>query len=125
MTPERRRHFGETWLTAYLTQGAGQSPTLARPAAPLVACVKRHHALLQNHLPWLRRLRDRKNNFTLIVCNHSCTNAENLAKIGPVDFEIIGLTGIVKNKDETVTEHNSPPCLLFAAARRAKYNAIQ
>ena len=109
MTPERRRHFGETWLTAYLTQGAGQSPTLARPAAPLVACVKRHHALLQNRLPWLRRLRDRKNNFTLIVCNHSCTNAENLAKIGPVDFEIIGLTGIVKNKDETVTEHNSPP----------------
>jgi len=24
------------------------------------------------------------------------TNPENLAKIGPVDFEIIGLTGIVK-----------------------------
>ena len=31
---------------------------------------------------------------------HSSTNPENLAKIGPVDVEIIGLTGIVKNKKQ-------------------------
>jgi len=35
----------------------------------------------------------KKNNFRLIT-----TNPQNLAKIGPVDFEIIGLAGIVKNE---------------------------
>jgi len=43
----------------------------------------------------------RKTNFRLIISSHSFTNRENLPKIekiGPVDFEIIGLTGIVKNK---------------------------
>ena len=34
----------------------------------------------------------------LIIDSHSSTNLENLAKIGQVDFETIGLTGIVKNK---------------------------
>ena len=29
----------------------------------------------------------------------SSTNPENLAKIGPVDFEIIGLTGIKSSKN--------------------------
>jgi len=43
-----------------------------------------------------------KNNFRLIIYGHSSTKPENLAlalaKIDPVDFEIIGLTGMVKNK---------------------------
>jgi len=38
----------------------------------------------------------------LIIYGHSSTKPENLAlalaKIDPVDFEIIGLTGMVKNK---------------------------
>jgi len=42
-----------------------------------------------------------KNNFRLIIYGHSSTKPENLAlalaKIDPVDFEIIGLTGMVKN----------------------------
>jgi len=46
-------------------------------------------------LPWQRPLTDRKTNFILIIYNHS---SENMAKIGTVDFDIIGLTGIVKNK---------------------------
>jgi len=51
-----------------------------------------------NWLTWLnkRRLRNRKTNFRLIICCHSSTDTENLAKIGPVDFEIIGRKGIVK-----------------------------
>jgi len=43
-------------------------------------------------------LRDRKTNFRLITRSHSSINQENFVKIGPVDFDIIGLTGIVKNK---------------------------
>jgi len=35
--------------------------------------------------------------------SHSSTNCENLAKMGPVDVEIVGLTGIVKK--ETEAEH--------------------
>ena len=41
---------------------------------------------------------------------HSSTKPDNLAKIGPVDFEIIGETGIVKNKYykwETEAEHRA------------------
>jgi len=48
-------------------------------------------------LPWQCPLRDRKVNFRLIIYSHSSTNTENLAKIGPLDFDMIGLTGIVKN----------------------------
>ena len=40
----------------------------------------------------------RKTNFRLIIYSHSSINPENLAKVGPVDFEIIGLTGIVINE---------------------------
>jgi len=50
-------------------------------------------------------MRDRKKlNFRSIIHSHSSTNPKNLAKIGPVDFEIIGLTVIVK-KQETKAEH--------------------
>jgi len=42
------------------------------------------------------------------VHSHSSANHENLAKIGPVDFEIIVLlTEIVKNKDETAAKHKT------------------
>ena len=47
-------------------------------------------------------MKDRKKtNFRLIIYSHSSTNPENLAKIGPVILEIIGLIliGIVKNKE--------------------------
>jgi len=39
-----------------------------------------------------------KNYFRLIIYSHSSTKPEHLAKIGPIDFEIIGLTAIVNNK---------------------------
>jgi len=39
-----------------------------------------------------------KNNFRLIINSHSSTNPYNLAKTGAGDFEIIGLTKIVKMK---------------------------
>ena len=39
-----------------------------------------------------------KTDFRLITHSISSTNCENLAKIGRVDSEIIGLTGIVRNK---------------------------
>jgi len=42
-----------------------------------------------------RPLRDRRINFRLFIYSHSSTNPVNFAKIGPVDFEIIGLTEIV------------------------------
>ena len=46
-------------------------------------------------LPWQRPLRYKKTNFRLIIYSHSSISRENLAKVGPVDFEIIGLTGII------------------------------
>jgi len=39
----------------------------------------------------------------LIIYSHSFTDSENLAKIGPVDFVIIGLIEVVKK--ETAAEH--------------------
>jgi len=53
---------------------------------------------IKKWLPWLRLFTDRKINFNLIIYSRICINPENLAKIGPVDLEIIGLTKIVKNK---------------------------
>jgi len=52
----------------------------------------------RNWLQWQSPLRDQKTNFRLIIYSHSSTNPEKLAKTSPVDFEIAGLTGIVKNK---------------------------
>jgi len=54
---------------------------------------------------------DRKNNFRLIIYSQTSTNNENLAKIGSVEFEIIGLTKIVKIRNNSRTY--SPPCLLL------------
>jgi len=50
----------------------------------------------QNSLPWQRPFRDRKIYFRRII--HGSTNPQNLAKTGLVDFEITGLTKIVKDK---------------------------
>jgi len=36
----------------------------------------------------------------IFICSHSFTNPGNLAKIGPVDVEIVVLIGIVKNKKQ-------------------------
>jgi len=41
-------------------------------------------------------LGDQNTHVRLIIYIHSSTNPENLAKIGPVDVEIIGLTEIIK-----------------------------
>jgi len=68
----------------------GWATSRLRPGRP---CTKTNIIWLPCQLP----LRDRKINFRLIICIHSSTNAENLAKIGQLDFEITGQTGIVKN----------------------------
>ena len=78
---------------------AGQSPTLARPAAPLAASVQRQPCTKTNKiwLPWQRpSLTDRETDFRLIVCSRSCARPENLATISQVDYGIIGRTLIVK-----------------------------
>jgi len=56
-------------------------------------------------------MRDQKTNFRLIIYSQTSTNTENLAKIGWVEFEIIGLTKIVKIRNNFRTY--SPPCLLL------------
>jgi len=70
-------------------------------------------------LPWQcpeeRPLRDRKTNFRLIKYSYSSINSENLAKIGLIDFEVIGLAGIVKNY-----ENRSRTYSLLSAAGWAK-----
>jgi len=38
-----------------------------------------------------------KNIFRVIIYSRGSTKIENFVKIGPIDFEIIGLVGIVKN----------------------------
>jgi len=43
-------------------------------------------------------LSDPENDFRLIIYINSSANHANLAMIGPVDFEIIGLTGIINDK---------------------------
>jgi len=102
---------------------AARSPTPARPATPLAACVRRiscTFTVCQRHLPnvtgtncvdkankkwlpWQRPVRDLKFNLLLIIYSHSSTNPVNLAKIGPVDVEIIGLQGIFKIRNSSRT----------------------
>jgi len=45
-------------------------------------------------------LEGRKANFGSITYNHSSIESGNLAKIGPLDVEITGLTEIVENKKQ-------------------------
>jgi len=98
---------------------ARQSPAFSPPsyAMALVACVQRtsctscrtltpsaechRNSILRikpkNWLPRQRPLRDQKTNFSLITHSLISTNLANLAKIGPVNVELIGLTGVVTN----------------------------
>jgi len=52
-------------------------------------------------------LRDRKTNFRSFIYSHTSANAANLARIGPVDVQIIGLTESlkIKNNYKTKAEH--------------------
>ena len=62
-------------------------------------------------LPWQRLLRDRKTNIRLIIYSRGPTNPADLAKIGQVNVEIIGLKGNgfkIRNSSRTY----SPPGLL-------------
>jgi len=67
-------------------------------------------------------LRERKTNFRSFIYSHSSTTPENLATIGRVYVEVIGLTEIVKknkikNKYETKAEEHKPAfgCCCFAS----------
>jgi len=51
-----------------------------------------------------------KTNFRLIMYSHSSTKSENFAKIGPVDVEIICLSGIVKNKEINYKQQQNIAC---------------
>jgi len=71
----------------------------------------------RNWLPWQRSLRDRKTNFRLITYGRNSTNPENLAKIGPVHFEIIGLAGIESletNKNKKQKQNTQPAVPAFS-----------
>jgi len=59
-------------------------------------------------------------NFRFTIYSHSSTNPENLAKIGLVDLEIIGLTAVVINKDETAAEHIACRCTAAGQAKLHK-----
>ena len=122
-TPKRQPPYisslTRTNVINYYPLDAGQYPTLARPAAPLAACVQRHPCTKTNKI-WLPRqclLRDQKTNFRLIIHSHSSANPENLAKIGPVDFEIIGRQESLKNKKQ---KQNIWPAGLLSSAGRAE-----
>jgi len=82
---------------------------------PYLSCVDK------NNKSWLQRpLTDRKTTVRLIVYSLSSTNPDNVTKIGPVDFEIIGLTEVVTNKDETEAERTGlvrRACCRTAAGR--------
>ena len=67
---------------------------------------------LQNWLPWQRPLRDRRNNFRSFIHSQRSTSPANFVKLGPVDVEMIGLTGITKMFLKTTAQHNpSSPVL--------------
>jgi len=80
-------------LSSNLQPDAGQSPTLAHPAASLAACIRHPSTETnKNWLLWQRPLRDQKTNSRLITYSRISTNLANLAKIHPIDFEVIGVT---------------------------------
>ena len=89
---------------------AGRGPTLARPAAPLAACIQRHPYTNTNKicLPWQRHLRDRKTNFRLVIYSHSSTNLENLAKIRR-SRTIARSSGVTRNSGEAWTNIQVEP----------------
>jgi len=44
-----------------------------------------------------------KTNFKSLIYSHNSTKPVNLANIGPVDVEIIGLTKIVRKRNSSIT----------------------
>ena len=58
---------------------------LARPAAPPAACDRNRQKLVA----MATSFGGSKNKFPADIHTHSSINPENLAKIGPADFEII------------------------------------
>jgi len=65
---------------------------------PLAACTRQHPQTTNKYVSTAKSLGDQKTNFRSIIYKHISARAENMAKIGTADFEIIGLTGIIKNK---------------------------
>jgi len=62
-----------------------------------------------------------KSNFMLIIYSHCSTYSENLAKIGPVDVEKIGVNLAIirlkiRNSSKTIY---SLPCMLLRSSARA------
>ena len=51
----------------------------------------------------------------MIIYSHSSINLDNSAKIVPIDFEIIGLAGVVKNNKLTNNKQkqNTARCVCF------------
>ena len=48
--------------------------TLARPTAPLAACLQRHmHCYFNNWLPWQHPIRDQNIDFRLFICSRVLT----------------------------------------------------
>jgi len=79
----------------------------------------------KNWLPQQRPMTDRKTNFRLTIYSHSSTNPEILAKIGPLPFEINGLTGIVKNKYKIRNRSRTCSLLcLLSEPRRLNYSTV-
>jgi len=74
-------------------------------------------------LPWQRPLKNKKNNFIFIIYSNSSTNPANLAKIGPANGEIIGLTELVKNehKNNKRGQNVSPPLAAAPAGWANKF----
>jgi len=75
---------------------------------------------IKNWLPWQRPLRDQKTNYRSFIYSQSSINPVNLAKIGLVDVEIIGLTEIIKDKEKIIKKQRqniSPPLAALRAAR--------
>jgi len=88
---------------AQISTGCGAKPNVTPPAAPLTTGVTKVSSVdknLQKLVAMATSLEVRKTNFRLIICISISTSHTNLAKIGPVDFEIICLTKIVKNKKQ-------------------------
>jgi len=79
-------------------RAARQSPRLARPAGCVTSLLQLATVTLVAVAYIAVQFMDRQINFRLIIDSHSSVNAEDLARIGLVDFEITGLKGIVKNK---------------------------
>jgi len=75
--------------------------------SPKLCCVEKTN---NTWLLWQRPMRNRKTNFSLVIHSHSFTKHKHLAKIGPVDVEIIRLRENVKNKDETEAEQRERNC---------------